>query len=476
MWSARQAGRRAGRAAAIVRAAAGLALALAAGAPAAVALDHADKLEMVDMLRRGSLTKLETWLAAYQNAFENGRASDGMVDHAYSAFANSDPELAATLDGWVDKRPGSYAALMARADYYANLVRIAGADAPTEETRAEGRRAMDRLAGLARADLEAALARKPRLSVAYARLIELDTRLANAADAEFVMRKGLDLVPGSFAIRAAYLDGLVPWGRPGLTVAEARQSVARFMKEIEYSAGQYADLRPLLGYPDFVEGQVLSGMGRHAAAALHFQQALSHGAYWLYHYGYGLSHERDGQYVFALQSYDRALALHPQTAEVLARRGWAYWGLDDRSGAVAEWDQALALDALEPDTLYAKAIALEALGRTDEALAAYDKAAVYGAWDDRVRAGRGALRLNRLGDFAGAVEDLRAATDLAPDRIAYWHDLAVALDHVDRCDAGTAEVLASYIRLCRSEGGCPDDQLIWAAGAVEEIMAGACVK
>jgi hypothetical protein len=98
----------------VVVAATGLAVFLCAGAGVGHALDYPDKRELVDMLRRGSLTKLERRLTAYQSAFENGRASDELVDHAYRAFANSDPELAGLLDRWVEKQPTSYAARAAR--------------------------------------------------------------------------------------------------------------------------------------------------------------------------------------------------------------------------------------------------------------------------------------------------------------------------------------------------------------------------
>ncbi|HEX9648626.1 MAG TPA: DUF4034 domain-containing protein [Alphaproteobacteria bacterium] len=464
--------RRIGRAVGLV----GVVLALALAAAPVCALDYADKLDILDMLRRGSLTKLETWLAAYQNAFENGRASDRLVDHAYSAFANSDPELAETLDRWLDKRPESYAALLARGTYYAHLVWIVRGTVPADKIRPASRRAMGEFLDLARRDLEAAVARKPRLSAAYARLITAHKWLGNASDAEFVMRKGLDLVPGSFVIRAAYLDSLVPWWRAELTVAKALQDISGFMKEVEYSAQRYPDLRPLLGYPDFVSGELLSRAGRYDAAGGYLDRALSHGAFWMYHFERGVTFALGGQHVFALQRYDRALALRPQAAEILAQRGWAYWGLDNRSQAIVEWDQALALDALEPGTLAAKATALEALGRSDEALAAYDKAVFYGAYDRQVRAGRGTLRLHRFGDFAGAVEDLRVATELAPDQVGYWHDYGLALVKMNACDGDAAAALATYIRLCRDNGGCPEDRLIWAAGTVERITAGDCTE
>jgi tetratricopeptide (TPR) repeat protein len=456
-------------------------LVVAASAAAAVlcsagagvhALDPPDKRELVDMLRRGSLTKLERWLSAYQSGFENGRASDELVDHAYQAFANSDPGLAEALDRWVEKRPESSAARAARGTYYCHLGWIARGDGTAAETPDERRRAMEQFFALAEDDLEAAIAAKPRLSVAYGRLISIAKARGNRSETAFLMQKGLDLAPHSFEIRRAYLSSLTPWWRSDLTAERALAEIARYLEDVGEAAARHPDLRPLLGYADYVSAELLYRAGRTIDAETYFERALGHGGFWWYHYRRGMNFLANEQYVFALQDFDAALGLRPQTAEVHGGRGWAFRRMNSYPKALEEWELALELDSMAPATLRAKGKALRELGRLDEARAAYDQAAFYGAYDHEVRAERGTLLLNDLDDAAAAAEDLGAATRLRPDRPDYWRDYGLALLLGNACDAAAA--LATFMRLCREGAECSAEDLISAAAGIQRITRADC--
>ena len=64
-----------------------------------------DKLEFLTLLEQGEFETLDRRLSAYQEAFEEGRIPDTLVDYAFSTFANSrlssslkyNAELAPTL-------------------------------------------------------------------------------------------------------------------------------------------------------------------------------------------------------------------------------------------------------------------------------------------------------------------------------------------------------------------------------------------
>jgi tetratricopeptide (TPR) repeat protein len=127
---------------------------------------------------------------------------------------------------------------------------------------------------------------------------------------------------------------------------------------------------------------------------------------------------------------------------------------------------------MAPATLRAKGKALRELGRLDEARAAYDKAAFYGAYDHEVRAERGTLLLNDLDDAAAAAEDLGAATSLKPDRADYWRDYGRALFKTNDCDAAAA--LATFLRLCREGAECGEEDLVSAAAGIQRITRGDC--
>jgi len=76
----------------------------------------------------------------------------------------------------------------------------------------------------------------------------------------------------------------------------------------------------------------------------------------------------------ALASYDRALALWPDNAEVLCNRGMTLHQLKRFDEALASYDRALALRADYADALHNRGTTLHELKRLDEALASYDRA------------------------------------------------------------------------------------------------------
>jgi predicted O-linked N-acetylglucosamine transferase (SPINDLY family) len=76
----------------------------------------------------------------------------------------------------------------------------------------------------------------------------------------------------------------------------------------------------------------------------------------------------------AVQSYDRALALRPQSAEALVNRGAALQDMNRFEDALADYDRAIALNGAYPPAHANRGLALHALGRYDAALAAHDRA------------------------------------------------------------------------------------------------------
>jgi tetratricopeptide (TPR) repeat protein len=78
----------------------------------------------------------------------------------------------------------------------------------------------------------------------------------------------------------------------------------------------------------------------------------------------------------ALASYDRALALRPDNAEVHVNAGVTFFQLKRFAEALASCDRALALQPDYPEAHSSRGNALTMLGRFDEALANYDRALV----------------------------------------------------------------------------------------------------
>lgn len=132
-----------------------------------------------------------------------------------------------------------------------------------------------------------------------------------------------------------------------------------------------------------------------------------------------------GKLDLALASYDRALALRPDFAEVISNRGTCLERLGRLDDALASYQRALALRPDFFDALYNLGNVLCTLGRHAEALAAYDRAlAVRPSHADALNNRGQALR--ELMRYDEALASYDAAIAVAP-RHAMAHCNAAAL-------------------------------------------------
>ncbi len=79
-------------------------------------------------------------------------------------------------------------------------------------------------------------------------------------------------------------------------------------------------------------------------------------------------------YEQAIADYDQALALNPEYAEAYNNRGNAYADLGDYEQAIADYDQALALNPEYAEAYNNRGVAYASLGEYEIAIADYDQA------------------------------------------------------------------------------------------------------
>lgn len=440
-----------------------------------VALEAPDGPVFLEMLKSGKLKRLERHLQAYQGAFERAQISDRVVDDAFSIFETTDPEMAHVLGDWVEARPDSYAALVVRGYYYADLGWLTRGGREPGEVPADSMRAMNDFFTLAVRDLEAAIALKPELSIAHAALISIAMARGDSDRVAALQSAGLDAAPASWLIRWRYLETLSPGWSAAATTEAAIGNVAKYLALLEPVARRRGDLSSLLGFADYLSGQMLAQAGAHADAIGHFSRAVRFGQVWQYEIALGRGYSDNSQYVLAMRSFDSALALSPGRMEVQAARAWTYEAMASHDHAVAVWDELLVVRPMDPTILHAKARVLRGNGQYDEAKEAWDKAIFYGAHDAAIRAERGSLLLNELADEQASLEDLRVATALAPERAQYWLDYGIALTLMNQCDAVAA--LATYLDRCENgarPGDCGVDQRTWATSRLRRMESAQC--
>ncbi len=118
-----------------------------------------------------------------------------------------------------------------------------------------------------------------------------------------------------------------------------------------YSSGRLSEAEQLCQ-------QILASDGKHFAA-LHLLAIVQSGL---------------GNKTAALASYDRALSLRPDHAEVLSNRGITLHQLERFEEALASYDGALAVRSDYAEALSNRGNTLRSLNRFDEAVASYDRA------------------------------------------------------------------------------------------------------
>ncbi len=148
-----------------------------------------------------------------------------------------------------------------------------------------------------------------------------------------------------------------------------------------------------------------------------------------------------GQKAAALASYDRALRLRPDHAEVLCNRGVTLHQLERFAEALASYDRALASRPDYPEALSNRGNTLRSLNRLDEALANYDRALAARPDYAEALCNRGAA-LHERNRFEEALASYDRALTIRPDYVNALCNRGGALQQLNRFD----DALASYER------------------------------
>jgi Zn-dependent protease with chaperone function/TPR repeat protein len=165
------------------------------------------------LLARRDFDALDRLLALHQQAFEHDPSASRPLESAYPAFRLLPDDQEAVLSEWIERMPASYAARVARGNYYLWRGLEARGSAFSANTPPERMSAMRRDLDKARADLEASipLAQKPFMS--HFSLMTIARYLGARERGERHYREAVKLGPQSIALRLDRMSSLEPrWG------------------------------------------------------------------------------------------------------------------------------------------------------------------------------------------------------------------------------------------------------------------------
>jgi tetratricopeptide (TPR) repeat protein len=219
-------------------------------------------------------------------------------------------------------------------------------------------------------------------------------------------------------------------------------------------------------HPDALHllGVIASLTSRHELAVQLIELAIQQDGYNpLYHSNCGLSLQALGRLEKALESYDRALAIHPEYAEALFNRGVTLQKLRRLDLAVRSYDRAVAVRPDYAEAFCNRGVALQELGRLAEALESHDRALVLRPNFAEALSNRGnALKAVKRPE--DALESYDQALALRPDFVEVLYNRGNTLKELKRLD----DAVESYDRAVSL---CPHYAEAWSnrGAALEEL-------
>lgn len=477
--------------------------------------ENIERSKNLALLTNGAFDELSRKLAAEQTAFERDKMPEELLVNSYLAFASANPKLKKHLDNWTKRQPKSFAPYLARGIYHWHLGWTSRGEAAASVTPAERFALMSHYFKKSKADIEAALAIRPNVAMAWATLINIATTSGQRA-AE-IYDEAIEAAPKSVYLRLMYAFSFHPsWGggiapaewmkyapRPGLiAVTDRNVRWYKFYTDLQRDAATVPALRPVIESPEYESAKHAFARVDYGTAMLNLIKALALDHAAAKHLSDGDRLAAKGEYEAAIQEFDQAtqpgsawMETVRRRAQTLRNKGYKAQSFAAYRMALDDYQIALALDPYNPDLLTDAVVALREIpvlfpqrgaefkklwrlpstckteparprqftivhvsAQRPESVKIFcavesllDKALIYGSSDLNVREMRGILYL-----YAFRLPD-RAAVEFAKaialdDRIAkIWANYAVSLHEIGDCRAIAA--YKKYIEMC-ADGSC----------------------
>jgi len=302
----------------------------------------ANPLAFRRLARRGDFATLDSLLTAAADSARRDYRTEIYLVNAYDAMAG-DTSLEEPLARWSRERPTSAPAHLARAVYLQGQAWVARGAAYARNTPQQSLERMNTLLAEAKACVDSALALTPQSAEAYLVLLYITKASGDSALSRRYLTKGLEDIPGSFALRRQYLRNLVPrWGGS----YDAMRGIA---DEALGMADSNPRLRALPGYITLDSAEVLELTEREREAMAAYGRAIGYGDEMQFHLERGELLVRVGRAREALPDLDFAVAAAPGAAAPYLWRGMARERL--KQDALVDYQRAVVLDPTNDDAL-----------------------------------------------------------------------------------------------------------------------------
>lgn len=366
------------------------------------------------LLRAHETARLEALAERLWREQETQGAHDELVDDLTLAFQVPDPRLARPLDQWVEERPDSALAHLARAAFWMGVGTELRGGAFVHLT-AEGKlEELDEALDRARPDARRAAELAPRATAPHELLLELAKFDGDRAAVRREGRAAIDGCPSCMTVRVHLMRALAP--RWGGSVEEMQALVDDSPVKLN---PRFAALQ---GFIDADEGD----LDENPATALpRLERALAKGEHWSFLAEKARRLSEFRKHDAALAALDRAQALRPNIPEVIGLRAVELTYLERWDEAAEALVRLLELDpAGQPGSRYRNVVVtslhsaawdLKERGQTARAIELEDLAIGLNPREHNPKAVRFQMVFQGLDPVPATLKRLRADLAETPD-------------------------------------------------------------
>jgi tetratricopeptide (TPR) repeat protein len=305
---------------------------------------YVDRPALRALLAAQHFDELNAYIEQLQAAFEADPRKEYWPSDAADTFGSAEPDVVPALDAWVAETPGSFAPYLAQGSHYVGAAWARRGAKFRSQTPDDDIKAMDNAAKRAIADLDRAIALRPKLVAAMRQEMLVALPTSDNARAATMSAAAFAACPGCLQVRAAYLNTLTPrWGG-------SYEAIESFVSTLSPSVNPR--FRALRGYADFDRASAFDPKGSplpFASALVDVDRALGFGEYWEFLFYRAVALRALARFDEALVAIDRADALRPMTPTVLSERAALHCNRKEFVAAGRDLLVALRTNPAEPD-------------------------------------------------------------------------------------------------------------------------------
>jgi len=390
---------------------------------------YVDRAALRSLLWHKRYADLTRYLEEFQAAFEVDARREYWPIDAAEAFMSAEPDLLPALNAWVEATPGSFAPYLARGNHWVGVAYARRGGKWARDTATEDFVAMGEAMNRGMADVDRAIALRPRLVAAWRPKINVLKTRGAGPEVRQAVDDALTVCPACFQVRATYITSLLPrWGGS----YEAMRSFAR-----EADAALNPRLRLLPGYIDQDRAQLLVLDRKYEEALMAIDRACALGDYWEFLEERAGIRDRLKDGTGALADVERAIAARPGQPRLVILRAYLHYRAQRWEPAGRDLLAGLRMDPTDDTARFILDTVVKGLvyqgwvhhqaGRREEALQVYDLAAELAPRNQEVQGRRRAIIAGASESSPDEVARLEEQVQRSPDDFRALQQLGYAL-------------------------------------------------